>query len=66
MLTKTSQVAEKIVQQISGLELAPGERLPSSHDLAVMHGVSRGTARSALLFLLRGGFVYKRGNRWYV
>ena len=66
MLTKTDEVVASIVQRIYVGELSPGERLPPSETLASTLGVSRGTARTALLMLRAREAIYKRGNSWYV
>ena len=66
MLTKAIQLSEKIVQRVEHQRILPGERLPSSMELAESYGVARGTARDALLILLGRGVVYRRGKYWYV
>lgn len=38
----------------------PGDRLPPEHEVAAMLGVSRGTLRSALLRMERGGEIVRR------
>lgn len=48
-------LADQLVDDILALE--PGDRVPSEHDLAALHGVSRVTTRSALQELERRHLV---------
>lgn len=66
MPTKTDLLTDEIVRRIRLGQLAPGERLPTSNNLAEEFNVSRGTARSVLDRLLGHGLICKRGNSWYV
>jgi GntR family transcriptional regulator len=55
--TSYHQVADAIRRQIAGGELAPGTVLPSESELGRQHGVSRATARLALIQLVNEGLV---------
>lgn len=50
-------ITETYRQQIREGALSPGDRLPSSRDLATEHGVSEPTARAALSALRVGGYT---------
>jgi 5'-deoxynucleotidase YfbR-like HD superfamily hydrolase len=54
------QIAANIRAAILNGELAPGERLPTTTDLAEFFGVTRGTVNSALRILRDEGFVSSR------
>jgi DNA-binding FadR family transcriptional regulator len=60
-------VARAIQASINVGEFGPTGRLPGDRDLAVAHGVSRSTAREALLALeLIGAVVIRHGDGVYV
>jgi GntR family transcriptional repressor for pyruvate dehydrogenase complex len=50
-------VAEQIIAQITGGELAPGSRLPAQRDLAQMLGVGRSSVREAINALVVMGYL---------
>ena len=57
------ETVERILQTIRLGLIAPGERLPSERDLAVMLDVSRDTVREATASLVEAGYVdVKRGR----
>jgi GntR family transcriptional regulator len=53
-------LAETLMRQIEGGELAPGTALPPERSLAEMHGVSRVTVRRAIKELGERGLVEQR------
>ncbi|MHA6801763.1 GntR family transcriptional regulator [Bounagaea algeriensis] len=55
--TRTEQITESYRHQIREGEINPGDRLPSSRDLAAQHGISEPTARSVLSALRVGGYT---------
>lgn len=55
--TRTEQIAEHYRQQIREGDLNPGDRLPSSRDMAEEHGCSEPTARAVLSSLRVGGYT---------
>lgn len=54
------QITEAIRNEIAGGEFAPGERLPSEHELSARYGASRTTIREALRALEKEGAVRSR------
>jgi len=54
------RIAASLRAQITSGELAPGAQLPTEHELAGRHEVSRQTARNALLLLVSEGLVVPR------
>lgn len=61
------ELAQSILLSITGGQLSPGDRLPPDRDIASQHGVSRATAREALLALeLVGAVEIQHGNGVYV
>ncbi|MEV4121038.1 winged helix-turn-helix domain-containing protein [Micromonospora sp. NPDC049645] len=54
---KWAQLADHIREQIASGELAPGDKLPSTSQLRVEHGVSAGVVRQAILVLQTQGLV---------
>ena len=52
-----AQIEDWLAGQIATGALAPGDRLPTEHDLAEWFGVSRMTLRHALAELARRGLV---------
>lgn len=50
-------VAGQIIKKINGGELAPGTRLPSQRDLALMLGVGRSSVREAINALVVMGYL---------
>jgi GntR family transcriptional regulator len=63
--TLTETVADDLRTRIYAGELAPGERLPSEPGLMATYGVSRTTARRALLQLIHEGLVQSRQGVGY-
>ena len=63
------QIEDWLAGQIATGALAPGDRLPTEHDLAKWFGVSRMTLRHALAELARRGLVTKtvgrHGGTWW-
>lgn len=63
MISKSSpvplyyQLAEHLREQIQSGALQPGDKLPSERELCQQAGVSRMTARQALAYLVRDGFL---------
>src|SRR5690242_704665 len=57
------QIEDWLAGQIATGALAPGDRLPTEHDLAKWFGVSRMTLRHALAELARRGLVTKTVGR---
>src|SRR5712672_2161429 len=57
------QIEDWLAGQIATGALAPGDRLPTEHDLAKWFGVSRMTLRHALAELARRGLVTKSVGR---
>ena len=66
MLNKNSpiplyyQLAELIKEQIRLGDLKPGDQLPSERALSEQHGISRMTARQAVIYLTREGALIAR------
>lgn len=56
------QVARVIRDAITNGTLAPGERLPGEHDMALMVEVSRGTIRDGIDRLVAEGLIVKRAG----
>src|SRR6201994_282781 len=61
--TVHAQIEDWLAGQIAGGALAPGDRLPTEHDLAKWFGVSRMTLRHALAELARRGLVTRTVGR---
>ena len=61
--TVHAQIEDWLAGQIATGALAPGDRLPTEHDLAKWFGVSRMTLRHALAELARRGLVTKTVGR---
>ncbi|WP_238439405.1 GntR family transcriptional regulator [Microbacterium sp. JZ31] len=60
-------VAAAIAQSIADGDVPIGAALPGEHRLAAVHGVARGTVRSALALLARRGVLEpRRGAGWIV
>ncbi|MEU9841318.1 winged helix-turn-helix domain-containing protein [Actinomadura sp. NPDC048032] len=55
--TRTEHIAAKLRQQIETGQFQAGDALPSENQLARRHGVSRSTARAALITLETAGLV---------
>jgi GntR family transcriptional regulator len=51
------QIADRVAGQIRSGEIAPGERAPSTAELASVYGVAPGTARMALVWLRQQGLI---------
>lgn len=66
MTTRTEQIAEKYRALIRDGQLRPGDRLPSSRQLAQDHAVSEPTARMALGYLRGEGFITTTQRGSYV
>lgn len=54
------QLAERLSDQIRTGELAPGDRIPSEHQLVTIYGIGRPTVRQALESLVRQGLLNRR------
>ena len=61
--TVHAQIEDWLAGQIATGALAPGDRLPTEHDLAEWFGVSRMTLRHALAELARRGLVTRTVGR---
>ena len=61
--TVHAQIEDWLAGQIATGALAPGDRLPTEHDLAKWFGVSRMTLRHALAELARRGLVTRTVGR---
>lgn len=57
------RVAEQLRAAIADGRLAPGESLPSEHELAERHGVTRVTVRKAIALLRSDGLVFSEQGR---
>ncbi|MCK4258790.1 MAG: GntR family transcriptional regulator [Halanaerobiales bacterium] len=57
------QMKEILKKNIKLGELKPGDQLPSERDLEETYGVSRMTARRALVELCNEGYVYRKQGR---
>ncbi|RFS82870.1 GntR family transcriptional regulator [Actinomadura spongiicola] len=55
--TRSEQIAANLRHQIETGHFQPGDALPSEAQLAQRHGVSRSTARTALITLETAGLV---------
>jgi len=60
---KYPKVAEALGELISSGSLAPGDQLPSQHEIAARYGISRSCAQRALNLLADRGLVEKRPGR---
>ncbi len=61
------QLAEELLGQIRRGVFAPGDKLPSEHELAARHGIGRPTVRQATDSLIqRGLLVRRRGSGTFV
>src|SRR5260370_40050423 len=56
------QVAGQVTELVARGEFKPGDRLPPERDLAKVLGVSRPTAREAMIALEIAGLVAGRGG----
>ncbi len=61
--TVHAQIEDWLAGEIAAGRLAPGDRLPTEHDLAAWLGVSRMTLRHALSELVRRGLVTRTVGR---
>jgi GntR family transcriptional regulator, transcriptional repressor for pyruvate dehydrogenase complex len=60
-------IAAKITELITSVDLKPGDRLPTEHELSKQLGVSRTVVREAVKVLVATGLVYtRRGSGLYV
>lgn len=57
------EIADRLREEISSGELASGQALPSESELATRYGVSRTTARRALVLLEDGGLIEGTAGR---
>jgi GntR family transcriptional regulator len=57
------QLAQQLREAIGGGKYKPGDRLPTEPELASRHGVSRITARAAVMQLVRDGLVVRRQGK---
>jgi len=51
------QIADQLRSAITSGVLEAGAQLPSEHELVAEHGVSRGTARQAIMLLRNEGLI---------
>jgi len=58
-----AQVARQLREQIESGELAPGDRIPSVHELVQMTGLSPGTVTKAVRVLHDAGLVVRAPGR---
>jgi GntR family transcriptional regulator, phosphonate transport system regulatory protein len=63
MKTQWEQLYESLRSEIRAGGLAPGERLPTEHELSARHGVSRNTVRRAYLALSQEGAIRSVNGR---
>lgn len=61
--TLYQRIAEDLRRQIASGALAPGSQVPTEADISERYGVSRNTARLALMSLTNEGLVITRGRR---
>jgi GntR family transcriptional regulator len=61
--TAHGQIEDWLAEAIAAGRLAPGDRMPTEHDLAAWLGVSRMTLRHALATLARRGLVERAVGR---
>src|SRR6516225_8646238 len=61
--TVYGQIEDWLAEAIGAGRLAPGDRMPTEHDLAAWFGVSRMTLRQALAKLARRGLVTRAVGR---
>lgn len=54
------QIARLIQEQIMDGELEPGQRAPSTNELAAFHSINPATARKGLTLLVEAGVLEKR------
>ena len=54
------QIARLIQEQIMDGELKPGQRAPSTNELAAFHSINPATARKGLILLVEAGVLEKR------
>ncbi len=59
LASRTSQLADRVLEAIRSGQYSPGDQLPTEHALAERYGVSRASARAALGMLADRGFVYR-------
>ncbi len=59
LASRTSQLADRVLEAIRSGQYRPGDQLPTEHALAERYGVSRASARAALGMLADRGFVYR-------
>ncbi|MER6364441.1 GntR family transcriptional regulator [Kitasatospora sp. NPDC001527] len=57
------QLAQALLTQIRNEEFKPGDRLPSTAQLAATHGMATGTVQRALADLRRRGVIYSQAGR---
>jgi GntR family transcriptional regulator len=57
------QLAQQLREAIARGAYRPGDRLPTEPELAARHGVSRITARQAVMQLVRDGLVVRRQGK---
>ncbi|AOB30358.1 hypothetical protein AKI39_06095 [Bordetella sp. H567] len=60
MAARYAELAQTIVQEIAGGQMAVGDRLPSEVDMAQQRGVSRATVRAALDIVEGLGLISRR------
>lgn len=57
------QLKEIIQEMIDNEELKPGDPIPTERELCVIHGISRMTAREAIMSLVNEGVLYREQGK---
>lgn len=58
-----TEIADDLAERIKRGEWAPGDRLPSTQEIADEYGVSESTAYRALVLLTDRGLIYGEAGR---
>jgi len=56
----SSQLRDRLIEELTRLQLTPGDRIPSESEISERFGVGRSTAREALKLLEQEGVVVAR------
>ncbi len=62
-LPRYQRLAEALRQEVVERRWKPGDRLPSENDIAALYGVATGTARQALVQLVKEGLLKREHGR---
>lgn len=57
------QLKEILLEMIENEDLKPGDATPPERELCAVHGISRMTARKAIMELVREGYLYREQGR---